>query len=241
MTQWKNQVTSQESEGELSEARSARSRSGRSFKLVNKAPKNRNRSGTTSSVQTAANHTDEGTVSPAPTHPRLPLRPSTADRSGTPTEIRSSSETSRDMPPPMRRIPSGVSLTATRPASSPIPPSEMAPTTPSLTPGVSTTTDDEETDFQSAYSASPRESYGEFDEKNGNYEEPEDETVSLEKDHKSNFGQHSVSALSKLQRERVSSTATAVQRHHQAQPSPTLSEDTVISRRGTSKRILTEA
>lgn len=40
---------------------------------------------------------------------------------------------------------------------------ESSPSTPALTPGISTTTDDSDTDFQSAYSDSPRASYGGFD------------------------------------------------------------------------------
>lgn len=58
--------------------------------------------------------------------------------------------------PGLRKIPSTVSLGATRPSS----PSAL---TPSLTTATSTATDDEDTDFQSAYSASPRGSYGSFE------------------------------------------------------------------------------
>ena len=239
MTQWKNQVTTQESEGELSETVPARARSAR--KLVNKPLKKRARSGTASSAQsrtsTSATHTDDGTVSPA-TYTRPLLKP-VENRSETPTEIRSSSETSRGGPP-LRRIPSGVSLSATRPVSPPVSPSEVSATTPSLTPAVSATTDDEETDFQSAYSASPRESYGSFENGNGGKYD-EDDTGSLEKEDKDGFERHSVHTFAKLQRERVSSTATAIQRHDQAQPSPTFSEDTVISRGTLPKRIIVEA
>lgn len=59
----------------------------------------------------------------------------------------------------LRKIPSTVSLSATRPTS----PSAYTPVTPSLTVGTSTATDDEDTDFQSAYSASPRASHGSFE------------------------------------------------------------------------------
>lgn len=40
---------------------------------------------------------------------------------------------------------------------------QISPTTPALTPGASATTDESDTDFQSAYSTSPRDSYGNFD------------------------------------------------------------------------------
>jgi len=64
----------------------------------------------------------------------------------------------RSDPPPqgLRRIGSGVSLSATPP--SPV----LTPITPALTQGNIGTTDDEDmSDFQSAYSISPRDSYGE--------------------------------------------------------------------------------
>ena len=55
----------------------------------------------------------------------------------------------------LRRIGSGVSLSATPPSPA------LTPITPTLTQGNIGSTDDEETDFQSAYSVSPRDSYGE--------------------------------------------------------------------------------
>ncbi|KZT02704.1 uncharacterized protein LAESUDRAFT_684942, partial [Laetiporus sulphureus 93-53] len=56
----------------------------------------------------------------------------------------------RDLPSPT------LTLTVGRPAS----PAVITPTTPSLSFGPSAATDDEDTDFQSAYSASPRDSHG---------------------------------------------------------------------------------
>jgi hypothetical protein len=105
-----------------------------------------------------------------------------------------------------------------------------------MNPGVSVTTDDEETDFQSAYSASPRESYADYDGGKGD----EDETVVVDNDKKDGHKKRqSISTFTKLQRERASSNATAVQRHDIAQPSPTFSEDTVVSQRGMlSKRMV---
>jgi len=108
----------------------------------------------------------------------------------------------------------------------PVTPSELTPTTPSLTPGISATTDDEETDFQSAYSASPRDSYGSFDGRDPVDAEEGEGRVSPVAVEKNDVGRRSAAHnLPKLRRQRVSSTATAIQ----GQPSPTFSQDTVIS------------
>jgi hypothetical protein len=60
-------------------------------------------------------------------------------------------------PPPqgLRRIGSGVSLSATPPSPA------MTPITPTLTHNIGSTDDEDMSDFQSAYSISPRDSYGE--------------------------------------------------------------------------------
>ena len=61
-----------------------------------------------------------------------------------------------DPPQGLRRIGSGVSLGATPPSPA------LTPVTPALTQGNIGSTDDEDmSDFQSAYSVSPRDSYGE--------------------------------------------------------------------------------
>jgi len=124
-------------------------------------------------------------------------------------------------PSSLRKIPSTVSLSATRPPS----PSLKTPITPSLTTGTNTTTDDEDTDFQSAYSASPRGSYGEFDnyaakdyERSGSESESGTPTA-MDKDHLNDFGRTS--------RDRAASNATA-----KVTPAKSLlraSQDTVIS------------
>lgn len=54
-------------------------------------------------------------------------------------------------------------------------PEQITPTTPALTPGASAATDESDTDFQSAYSASPRDSYGNFD--HDTLEEDQDTTI----------------------------------------------------------------
>ena len=55
----------------------------------------------------------------------------------------------------LRRIGSGVSLGATPPSPA------LTPITPTLTHNIGTTDDEDMSDFQSAYSISPRDSYGE--------------------------------------------------------------------------------
>jgi nicotinamide N-methyltransferase len=255
--------SNQESEADLSENQAARARSAKVSRLVSKATKRRQRSGTTSSAQsrssTPAVHTDDGIVSPK-AHPKSVLA-SSGTQSETSVHVRSASETSRgestshesasaghDAPvipeeeplnpeePVVRRVSSGASLSATTPQSS----SDVTPATPALAPGVSATTDDEDTDFQSAYSASPRESYVEGQEELDN--EDDDITPAIVENGRSDNLEHlTVAKRSKVKRERVSSTATAVQRREPSQSSPTFSEDTVVSSGTHSRRILVEA
>ena len=106
--------------------------------------------------------------------------------------------------PGLRRIPSNVSIGATRPPS----PSAPTPITPSLTTATSTATDDEDTDFQSAYSASPRGSYGSFEnfavktyDNSDSSEAGTPTTTGGSPDHLDDFGRTS--------RDRAMSTATA--------------------------------
>ncbi|KAI0932188.1 hypothetical protein AcW2_000881 [Taiwanofungus camphoratus] len=128
--------------------------------------------------------------------------------------------------PVLRRIPSTVSLSATRPTS----PSMITPTTPSLSLGASATTDDEETDFQSAYSTSPRGSYGSF------------ENISVRTYHASDSEQGTPTAMDKYfhgdfhaltpqGRERNSSTSTATE--SKVRRDTTASGDTVLTARPT--------
>jgi hypothetical protein len=98
------------------------------------------------------------------------------------------------------------------------------PVTPALTPALTGTTDDSDTDFQSAYSStpSPRESLrGNFD----GHIEGSGASLQAEKKH------FPGSFETDIVRERVSSVATAV-----VQPSPTLSDDTVVSSQAISPR-----
>jgi len=99
-------------------------------------------------------------------------------------------------------------------------PRTVTPVTPALTPALTGTTDDSDTDFQSAYSAtpSPRESLG------GNFDY--DRTGSVEKQKQHIPGSFETPKVG-IVRERVSSNMTAV-----PQSSPTFSDDTVVSGRG---------
>jgi hypothetical protein len=96
--------------------------------------------------------------------------------------------------------------------------SPPTPATPALTPALTGTTDDSDTDFQSAYSTSPspRDSFrGNFDDRIGG----SDTGHSQEKLFPGSFEANIV-------RERVSSVVTAV---GVPQSSPTFSDDTVVS------------
>lgn len=71
-------------------------------------------------------------------------------------------------------------------------------------------TDDSDTDFQSAYSASPRDSYGSFDNSEG-FSGAQDETTIVLLDNTTNEDiEDRLSAPPKTRRERVSSISTAI-------------------------------
>ena len=76
-------------------------------------------------------------------------------------------------------------------------------------------TSDSDTDFQSAYSASPRESYASFE--NGKQADSDDDAAlilkSVPENHEDRF-----SAVPKTRRERVSSTATAILKREKSEP-----------------------
>ena len=93
------------------------------------------------------------------------------------------------------------------------PPSVTGPTSVGLT-------DDSDTDFQSAYSASPRESYGSFDGEQGNLDIVND-TLVLQIRSQEDV-EDRLSAPPKTRRERVSSTSTAIIIRESAEPRPNL-------------------
>jgi len=119
----------------------------------------------------------------------------------------------------LRKIASGASLSALSP-DVPV----TTPTTPALTPALSSTTDDSDTEFQSAYSTSPRGSYGSFESsKLATYNDSDDSGSATDR-----TGEKHITEFTKLPtRERISSTATAILH---TQPSPTASDVTVSPR-----------
>lgn len=143
----------------------------------------------------------------------VPIEEETSEVNQTPTKkekyIKEEDEAQPDQHkvdlPGLRKIPSAVSIGATRSSS----PSAPTPITPSLTTATSTTTDDEDTDFQSAYSASPRGSYGSFEnfavktyDTSDGSEAGTPTTTGGSPDHLDDFG-------GRTSRDRASSTATA--------------------------------
>ncbi|KAG6857561.1 hypothetical protein H0H87_000160 [Tephrocybe sp. NHM501043] len=129
------------------------------------ASKSRTRSGTASSTQTGTSgHTDEGTV----IYPRS-LLPS-GQGNDTPTRRSFSDRDDQSTPEPLHDV------DINHPSSMRPPPASAS----SLTPGSATTaTDDSDTDFQSAYSTSPRGSYGSF-ENDQDESEVDDKIITLE-------------------------------------------------------------
>ncbi|THH21551.1 hypothetical protein EW146_g15 [Bondarzewia mesenterica] len=246
---WKNQ-SSQESESDLSEAKlsgSVRSRSSKGTKLIgrppSKAARNRSRTASSAGRKSSGRHSDvsDATIDkkngavrsrkPSTGQQSISLRHSSsgtrtptnagADAPGEiPDEHLASEGEPQDEPGALRKIASGVSLSAMRPVSPPV----LIPSTPALTPALTGTTDDSDTDFQSAYSTSPRESYGDFDQGGQPSSLPSSDFHRSEE-----FGVRAPGSFPTVKgRERVSSVATTVTGEG-AQPSPTFSEDTIVS------------
>ncbi|KAF8560362.1 hypothetical protein OG21DRAFT_1401805 [Imleria badia] len=202
-----------------------RPRQPRGTKLINNPPvkaKRRERSDTAStnrtgtgtvkrnSVETASSATPRHSSTPnhgSPTPPREDkiLAQTESETDGTDLQTPTAETSQR---PSLRKIASGASLTALSPEAP-----TTAPTTPALTPAISTTTDESDTDFQSACSASPRDS---FEGKKVSQHDSDDSGTStdMEKRHVTEFTDLPMRA-------RLSSTATAV-----PQTSPTLSDVT---------------
>jgi len=98
---------------------------------------------------------------------------------------------------------------------------QATPTPTTVTPAMGGAAEDSDTDFQSAYSASPRESYGEFDQAQSTMDQ--DGAISLlSTDHHNDFGAHQVSQPVTVTHERKtsseSSTATTVSPSSPTQP-----------------------
>lgn len=128
----------------------------------------------------------------------------------------------------LRKIPSTASISA-------ISPQAATPSTPSLTPGASAVTDDEETDFQSAYSTSPRGSYGSLEHyavKTYDHDEHSEEgtPTRLGGHHLDEFGTHHDTVLKSRERNFSTSTATATNVRTNGRLTTRASEDTVGGR-----------
>ena len=104
----------------------------------------------------------------------------------------------------LEKIPSDTSLLALHPGS-PVSPQVTTPITPSLTTGTSVTTDDEEGDYQSAYSTSPRGSYGSFE----NFSAPTEASDSDLGTPTTSIAKEYLVELQPSSRERALSTSTA--------------------------------
>ncbi|KAF8078624.1 DENN domain-containing protein [Lyophyllum atratum] len=198
-----------ESEEEPSEAPPVRPRASKTVR-----PKPLGKTGTSA-------HTDEGTV----IYPRNLLIIPSEQGNETPTRQTFSNSGRDEQSTPEPHTSQQEITTIGSPASMQSPPASAS--IPALTPA-STIADDSDTDFQSAYSTSPRQSYGSFE--NG---EDEDDDLSkgmtLEDALPDQFDQNSAPSFARSHRERVSSTATAINSRDHAAPSPPFSADTTIT------------
>jgi hypothetical protein len=196
----------------------------------NKSSRKRERADTVTSSKTAISRPDSidtarGTISPKLEESRTPTRIEEFDQEVDPepvptmtmTMTMTAAATGPNKAPPI--------ATALAPSPAPDVRDTPTPVTPALTPALTGTTDDSDTDFQSAYSASPspRESLrGNFDEGVAAAAPPSDILPPAEEK------KTPVNLKAGLVRERVSSILSAM-----AQSSPTFSDDTVVSGRGT--------
>ncbi|KAJ6610915.1 AEX-3 domain-containing protein [Mycena sp. CBHHK59/15] len=220
----KSQHVSQESEEDVSETTAVRSRPVRPSRAANRPPssKGRNRSGTTSSSQTGISTPLAREEDDTPAYPRTVLIKA-AEPGQTPT--RRSSDVSRDdqsTPEPQPRAPVATSKTQlvahAKPAT--VSATSLTETRPtSRAHGVRSpvgTTDESESDFQSAYSASPRHST--LGSELGSDHE-DDEAAGGISSLPDDFGVFNKTKT----RGRVSSTSTAVAANDKPEPSPTYS------------------
>jgi len=204
-----------ESETDLSEG-------GNSQKRARRARKAPRYPGESASVATS-----EGSASPKPHLSSLSITPTPVSRTAPPATPDSSQEQDT----------SGSSLSVLRTPMS----SQHTPTTPGLSVNASTI-EDSDSDFQSAYSNSPRESHASFEVHNHHQkyddiddDHPSDTSASLQTSEIAHdFGKAQARRVPpnfpKLkQHSRGSSNASGSYEGH-AQPSPTVSDYTVVSR-----------
>ena len=191
---------------------STRSKPSRSRRHHSKPRSNaRTRSGTTSSTQTNTTtvHAEDSVRTASPqNHSSVPVEPDTK------TPTRNSFLVNQDEQRESEPVPSlPISKTNTQ---------ENLPSVVRPTTGL---TDDSDTDFQSAYSASPRDSYGSFDGEQGNFEIVND-TLALSQENV----EDRLSAAPKTRRERVESTATAIIIPESTEPRSNLPTNLIASR-----------
>jgi hypothetical protein len=116
--------------------------------------------------------------------------------------------------------------------SPPIPRTDTQRTLPSIARPTTGLTDDSDNDFQSAYSASPRDSYRDFDGEQGNFDIVNSDTLALSPENV----EDRLSAAPKTRRERVESTSTAIIIRESTEPHSNLPTNPMASRgRDTSK------
>ena len=206
-TKWKSRPSQESGEEELSEV-SIRSRPSRSRRLHSKPRSNpRTRSGTTSSTQTSTTiHGEDNMRTPSSHKKDLGVPVEAAAK--TPTR-----DSFLDVNQDEQRVPE---LVPSEPAAE----TDIQESLPSVSiPTPVALAEDSDTDFQSAYSASPRESYGSFDGEQGNLDIMND-TLTLQI--KSQDVEDRLSAPPKTRRERVLSTSTAIIIRESAEPRPNL-------------------
>lgn len=202
---WRGNVSNQDSDVDVEDSESptlSRPPRHRSNKSGDK--KNRKRSDTVSSTQTSSTPTrtmsplvDSENTPPASAG-RRPLLVKTSMQGPTHRATSSRDLTDSDT---IRKIASSASLSAARPPS----PVQFTPSTPALSPGVHGTTDESDTDFQSAYSVSPQGSNASLE-----YNQTMSDEEHLENRLPDEFGKHPASVLiNEYRRDRVSSTSTA--------------------------------
>ncbi|TFK41160.1 AEX-3 domain-containing protein [Crucibulum laeve] len=214
---WRPHSSAQESgEDSLSEATTTRPRISKGSRPRSKQGlKTRARSGTASSAQTQMTtiQTHPESIDTSSLSYSKSVEPATAEASSeTPTRNQFPAEDESTSHPVALRQPS----ISDRPVS----PTQSAPPTPALTTGAAPTTDDSDTDFQSAYSASPRGSYLDHGDQAA-------DAMVLGELHE-NLRKHPLT--SKSGRNRISSTGTAIASRDYVEPSPTFSDDTIMSR-----------
>lgn len=213
-TKWKIRSSQESGSEELSEVGSTRSKPSRSRRHHSKPRSNaRTRSGTASSTQTntATVHVEDiaSTVSLHKNHSSVPVEPDTK------TPTRNTFLVSQDEQRESEPVPSP-----------PISKTETQGNLPSVVRSSTGLTDDSDNDFQSAYSASPRESYGDFDGEQGNLDIVNNDTLALSQENV----EDRLSAAPKTRRERVESTSTAIIIRESTEPRSNLPTNLTASR-----------